>query len=97
MTNLICKLIYKYENVNFIITYPNFDIGHDYNQKVQRDFKKPNVIFHKSLGDKLYLSSLKHCDVMIGNSSSGFTEAPYFNTPVVNIGDRQKGRPISKI
>ena len=33
---------------------------------------------------------------MIGNSSSGFTEAPYFNTPVVNIGDRQKGRPISK-
>ena len=98
MTNLICKLIYKYENVNFIITYPNFDIGHDYIIKKFKEISKKNqnVIFHKSLGDKLYLSSLKHCDVMIGNSSSGFTEAPYFNTPVVNIGDRQKGRPISK-
>ena len=31
----------------------------------------------------MYLSVLKHCDVMIGNSSSGFTEAPYFKTPVV--------------
>ena len=44
----------------------------------------------------MYLSVLKHCDVMIGNSSSGFTEAPYFKTPVVNIGDRQNGRPMSK-
>ena len=54
-----------------------------------------NVNFYKSLGDKKYLSLLKYCDSMIGNSSSGFTEAPYFKTPVVNIGDRQYGRPIS--
>jgi len=29
---------------------------------------------------------------MIGNSSSGLVEAPSFKLPVVNIGDRQKGR-----
>ena len=29
---------------------------------------------------------------MIGNSSSGLTEAPSFKMPVVNIGERQKGR-----
>lgn len=29
---------------------------------------------------------------MIGNSSSGLTEAPSFRLPVVNIGERQKGR-----
>ncbi|SQC03117.1 UDP-N-acetylglucosamine 2-epimerase [Clostridium tetanomorphum] len=29
---------------------------------------------------------------MIGNSSSGIIEAPTFKIPVINIGDRQKGR-----
>ena len=29
---------------------------------------------------------------MIGNSSSGFVEAPYFYLPVINIGNRQMGR-----
>ena len=29
---------------------------------------------------------------MIGNSSSGLIEAPTFNIPTVNIGNRQKGR-----
>lgn len=44
------------------------------------------------LGQKRYFSCLKHFDVMIGNSSSGLVEAPSFKLPVVNIGDRQKGR-----
>ena len=30
--------------------------------------------------------------MMVGNSSSGLTEAPSFRLPVVNIGDRQRGR-----
>ena len=33
---------------------------------------------------------------MIGNSSSGLVEAPSFNMPVVNIGNRQKGRMRGK-
>jgi len=44
------------------------------------------------LGHHRYLSCLKHFTVMIGNSSSGLTEAPSFRLPVVNIGDRQRGR-----
>jgi UDP-hydrolysing UDP-N-acetyl-D-glucosamine 2-epimerase len=44
------------------------------------------------LGHRRYLSCLKHFAVMIGNSSSGLTEAPSFRLPVVNIGDRQRGR-----
>lgn len=44
------------------------------------------------LGHRRYLSCLKHLSVMVGNSSSGLTEAPSFRMPVVNIGDRQKGR-----
>jgi UDP-N-acetylglucosamine 2-epimerase (non-hydrolysing)/GDP/UDP-N,N'-diacetylbacillosamine 2-epimerase (hydrolysing) len=44
------------------------------------------------LGHRRYLSCLKHFSVMVGNSSSGLTEAPSFRLPVVNIGDRQRGR-----
>ena len=44
------------------------------------------------LGHRRYLSCLKHLTVMVGNSSSGLTEAPSFRLPVVNIGDRQRGR-----
>jgi UDP-hydrolysing UDP-N-acetyl-D-glucosamine 2-epimerase len=44
------------------------------------------------LGHKRYLSCLKHFAVMVGNSSSGLIEAPSFQLPVINIGDRQRGR-----
>ena len=44
------------------------------------------------LGHLRYLSCLQHFSVMVGNSSSGLTEAPSFRLPVVNIGDRQRGR-----
>jgi UDP-N-acetylglucosamine 2-epimerase (non-hydrolysing)/GDP/UDP-N,N'-diacetylbacillosamine 2-epimerase (hydrolysing) len=44
------------------------------------------------LGHRRYLSCLQHCAFMIGNSSSGLTEAPSFALPVVNVGDRQRGR-----
>ena len=45
-----------------------------------------------SLGQLKYLSILKNATLMVGNSSSGLVEAPSFELPVVNIGDRQKGR-----
>ncbi len=44
------------------------------------------------LGHRRYLGCLQHLAVMVGNSSSGLTEAPSFRMPVVNIGDRQRGR-----
>ncbi|WP_169084599.1 UDP-N-acetylglucosamine 2-epimerase [Paenibacillus sp. PL91] len=45
-----------------------------------------------SLGQLRYLSTMKYCEVVIGNSSSGIIEAPAFSKPTINIGDRQKGR-----
>jgi UDP-hydrolysing UDP-N-acetyl-D-glucosamine 2-epimerase len=52
----------------------------------------PNATAHASLGQQVYLSTLSQVDAVVGNSSSGLYEAPSFNTPTVNIGDRQKGR-----
>lgn len=45
-----------------------------------------------SLGLRRYLSAMKICDAVVGNSSSGILETPAFSVPTVNIGDRQKGR-----
>lgn len=45
-----------------------------------------------SLGHQGYLSALKACAVVVGNSSSGIIEAPAVGCPTVNVGDRQAGR-----
>lgn len=49
-----------------------------------------------SLGMVRYLSALKYCEMVVGNSSSGIMEVPSFHVPTVNIGDRQKGRMRGK-
>lgn len=94
--NLLCALD-KYD-AEIIFTYPNADFGskiivNKINKFVE---SKKNVYMFYSLGQLRYLSLMKNCDVVIGNSSSGILEAPYFRKPVVNIGDRQKGRLRSK-
>jgi len=48
------------------------------------------------LGQKRYLSAVKHCAAVIGNSSSGIIEAPSFDVATINIGLRQKGRLSAK-
>lgn len=51
------------------------------------------LALHDSLGVVGYASALAHCDLTIGNSSSGLIEAPSAGIPTVNIGLRQQGRP----
>ena len=54
--------------------------------------RQDNFKLFDNLGQTRYLSCMKNLDLMLGNSSSGIIEAPSFRLPVVNIGDRQKGR-----
>ena len=53
---------------------------------------RDHAVFHASLGSAHYFSALDHCDLVLGNSSSGLYEAPSFGIPTVNIGDRQARR-----
>ena len=39
-----------------------------------------------------FLTLLKNADFIIGNSSAGIREAPYYNVPSINLGSRQKNR-----
>jgi UDP-N-acetylglucosamine 2-epimerase len=50
------------------------------------------VVAATSLGQLNYLSAMKHCAAVVGNSSSGIIEAPAMGVPTVNIGTRQLGR-----
>lgn len=77
--------------------YPNSDTGADVIvSALQKLEGEPNVFVFKSLSHENYISLLSHADVVVGNSSSGIVEAGYFHTPVVNIGNRQKGRECGK-
>lgn len=81
-------------STSIICTKPNADSGGRVITQHLEDFTKRTQDFHlfESLGQQRYLSLMKLCDLVVGNSSSGLYEAPSFHKPVVNIGDRQKGR-----
>jgi GDP/UDP-N,N'-diacetylbacillosamine 2-epimerase (hydrolysing) len=81
----------------FIITMPNADtMGNLIREKLQNFIaKSTSAIGVESFGTLGYLSCMKHCSFMLGNTSSGFIEASYFPKYVINIGIRQKGRIIT--
>ena len=85
----------KQSGIKAIFTQANADIqGRIINEKI-KDFcaVNPDIArFYNNLQQVPYLSCLRNLDLMIGNSSSGLIEAPSFRMPVLNIGDRQKGR-----
>ena len=79
----------------FVITAANNDDGGSQINKRMLNWTLNNS--HKSkffyhLGSLDYFNLLIHANCLIGNSSSGLTEAAILHTPAVNIGDRQLGR-----
>lgn len=85
--------------MKYIITMANADIGrYIINQLIDYYAEEhENVLAVISLGMERYLSDLKYCTMVIGNSSNGILEAPSFRVPTVDIGDRQRGRVAAGI
>ena len=92
------KALNKFKNTNYIFTFPNSDLESNNIIKMIIDFSKKNknAYCFKSLGVQRYLSCMKICNVVVGNSSSGILEAPSLKTPTINIGNRQNGRIKAK-
>lgn len=83
------------KDMRFIMTKANADQGGLLLNEMIDAYvaRNPNrAIAFASLGQLRYLSALKHCSLVIGNSSSGIIEAPSFKVPTIDIGIRQKGR-----
>lgn len=81
-------------DTQLIFTMPNADTDSRGIVNLINEFvsQRKNAHSFKSLGQLRYLSCLAQVDAVIGNSSSGLTEAPSFKKGTINIGDRQKGR-----
>lgn len=74
--------------------YPNSDLGYDDIVQVIDHYKEyPQVVPVANLERDDYFKLLYNAAALVGNSSSGILEAPSFRVPVVNIGNRQRGRP----
>lgn len=87
----VCK---ENTSLNYVITKANADTnGRIINRLIdQYSLENEHIYAFTSLGMRRYLSILKYCSFVAGNSSSGLVEAPSFGIPTINIGDRQKGR-----
>ena len=80
---------------NYIVIYPNNDLG---SQSIITAFQKlkenPRFRVFPSLRFEYFLTLLKNAQFIIGNSSAGIREAPYYGIPIINIGSRQQNRTL---
>ncbi len=96
--NLLTALTY-FNEYRIIFTKANSDTdGRIINKRIDEYVcqNRSRALAVTSLGMVRYLSALRYCEMVIGNSSSGILEAPSFKIPTVNIGDRQLGRVRAK-
>lgn len=88
----------SYPDATIVFTLPNADPEHAQIVESLREAvgERANWFLFPSLGSNRYLSLMALASVVVGNSSSGLTEAPSLGTPTVNIGPRQQGRLLAK-
>lgn len=86
------------EGFQFVITMPNADTMGQLIREALANFihMNPRAFGVESFGTRGYISCMKYCAFMLGNTSSGFVEASFFPKIVINLGDRQKGRILGK-
>ena len=78
---------------NYVIIYPNNDPGSEIILNVYKKLENnANFRIYPSLRFEYFLTLLKNADFIIGNSSSGITEAEIYSVPTINVGTRQKNR-----
>lgn len=94
----LLNVVTEKNNYNYIFTYSNADTGGNLINTMIEEYVKnhKHCKAYPSLGQLCYLSTIKYCAAVIGNSSSGIIEVPSFHIPTINIGDRQNGRVQAK-
>lgn len=83
------------DNHNYVVVFPNNDLGSKF---ILNEYKRleNNSRFRvfPSLRFEYFLTLLKKAQFIIGNSSAGIREAPYYGLPIINIGTRQQNRAL---
>lgn len=84
-------------NDNFVVIYPNNDHGTELIIN-ELDRLKNNNRFRvfPSIRFEHFLTMIKNARYMLGNSSAGVREAPFYGLPSINLGSRQNGRSCAQ-
>ena len=85
------------DDTNYVVIFPNNDLG---SSAILNAYKKlehhTRFKIFPSLRFEYFLTLLKNARFIIGNSSAGIREAPYYGLPAINIGTRQQNRALHK-
>lgn len=82
---------------NYILIYPNNDLGSKIIIDAFNDIRLDNIKILPSLRFEYFLTILKNSEFIIGNSSAGIREAPYYSINSINLGSRQNKRDKNKM
>lgn len=99
----LIRAIEQLEELSFYIIGPNSDAGGiEFHRQLEALARRKNlkdnnphgrsINYYQSLPPDIFLFLLSQMHVMVGNSSSGIIEAPFFHVPFVHVGKRQLGR-----
>ncbi|PWB21803.1 UDP-N-acetylglucosamine 2-epimerase [Flavobacterium sp. HTF] len=91
--NFVNTLLQDYHN--YVVIFPNNDLGSQFIIDAYQKLKEnPRFRIFPSIRFEYFLTLLKNSQFIIGNSSAGIREAPYYGIPIINIGTRQQNRAI---
>jgi GDP/UDP-N,N'-diacetylbacillosamine 2-epimerase (hydrolysing) len=80
-------------DVNTVIIYPNSDAGGQQIIQAIGEYEGlPHIHTAKNIPRLEFVNLMRRTSCLLGNSSAGILEAPLLKLPVVNVGNRQKGR-----
>jgi GDP/UDP-N,N'-diacetylbacillosamine 2-epimerase (hydrolysing) len=86
------KLFVEKHNVKAVGVFPNTNPSSYDILKAIEDVSSEKIKFFKILPRDEFVNVMRHSLALIGNSSMGILEAPFYKLPVINVSDRQKGR-----
>lgn len=83
----------KQMKIKTILSYPNSDAGGQQAIKAIKEYEHlPFLHTAKNIPRLEFVNIMRRASCLLGNSSAGIMEAPLLKLPVVNVGNRQKGR-----
>ncbi|MDO8619775.1 MAG: UDP-N-acetylglucosamine 2-epimerase [bacterium] len=76
-----------------VAVYPNADAGsQNIISALEKERTNPLFRIFRNIPYEMFLALERDASVLVGNSSSALIESASFKTPVVTVGERQKGR-----
>jgi GDP/UDP-N,N'-diacetylbacillosamine 2-epimerase (hydrolysing) len=79
--------------IKTILSYPNSDAGGQQMIRAIHEYDSlPFLFVAKNIPRLEFVNLMRRASCLLGNSSAGILEAPLLKLPVINVGNRQRGR-----